>query len=198
MSARKGPKGPGRLTGAIARVKRVAQLAVPLHKKAYVATASGISAAVYGQASNLVPEREITDLRTAIKACLVKKGKFASPEPLFSCLGLSWRLDPGVHALLGPWKVFAMGVRQGSLSLADLAEMWDESKGTTGPVANAKAGLARAGIEGGIDCWTAGDSVEGPAGDLQLGDRKWVDFLLKAYEVKQLQKLGQRRPVYKG
>ena len=104
-----------------------------------------------------------------------------------------------MHALLGPWKVFAMGVRQGSLSLADLPEMWDESKGTTGPVANAKAGLARAGIEGGIDCWTAGDSqLRDPLGDLQLGDRKWVDFLLKAYEVKQLQKLAQRRPVYQG
>ena len=58
--------------------------------------------------------------------------------------------------------------------------MWDESKGTTGPVANAKAGLARAGIEGGIDCWKAGDTqLRDPLGDLQLGDRKWVDFLLR-------------------
>ena len=76
-------KGPMRLEGAIARVQRVCKLSLPLHKKAYIVTASGIPAAVYGQASNLVAVSEIRKLRTAIKRCLVKKDKFASQEPLF-------------------------------------------------------------------------------------------------------------------
>jgi len=98
-----------RLAGAIVRVQRVGKLALPLSRKAYIVTASGISAAVYGQASNLVAVSEIRKLRTAIQRRLVKEGKFASQVPLVSCLGLGWWLDPGVHALVGPWKVFLLG-----------------------------------------------------------------------------------------
>ena len=106
---KKRTKGPDRFTGAIARVKRVAQLAVPLHKKAYVAAASGISAAVYGQASNLVPAREITDLRTAIKACLVKKGKFASPEPFLFLPGSQLEAGPRSACTAGSLEGFRHG-----------------------------------------------------------------------------------------
>ena len=175
---KKRTKGPMRLEGAIARVQRVGRLSLPLHKRAYIITASGISAAVYGQASNLVTVGEIRKLRTAMKRSLVKQDKFASQEPLFSCLGLSWRLDPGVHALIGPWKVFALGLRQGTLDFGMLAEMWEEAGGTTGPIANAKAGLRRAGIEGGIEEWVSfGDKLTGPMEGLDMGDRRWMDFL---------------------
>eukprot|EP00972_Heterocapsa_arctica_P027626 4062142-Heterocapsa_arctica.AAC.1 len=69
-----------------------------------MAKASGVSAAVYGNAAAPAPLQEIHDLRSGVKGCCLQGILFSNNDAFFFGLGLHWRADPGAHAILAPWQ----------------------------------------------------------------------------------------------
>eukprot|EP00972_Heterocapsa_arctica_P092776 13682833-Heterocapsa_arctica.AAC.1 len=69
-----------------------------------MAKASGVSAAVYGNAAAPAPQKYIYDLRSGVKGCCLKRILYSNNDAFFHGLGLHWREDPGAHAILAPWQ----------------------------------------------------------------------------------------------
>eukprot|EP00972_Heterocapsa_arctica_P104832 15448228-Heterocapsa_arctica.AAC.1 len=79
-------------------------MALPFKKKVHMATASGVSSAVYGNAAAPISIKEIDSLRTAVKGCCLKDIMYANNDAFFFGLGLHWWADPRAHAILAPWQ----------------------------------------------------------------------------------------------
>eukprot|EP00972_Heterocapsa_arctica_P046959 6931434-Heterocapsa_arctica.AAC.1 len=77
-----------------------------------MATASGVSSAVYGNAAAPASIKEIDRLRTAVKGCCLKGIMYANNNAFFFWLGLHWRAAPGGPRDPGPVASYASGAQE--------------------------------------------------------------------------------------
>eukprot|EP00972_Heterocapsa_arctica_P014598 2151030-Heterocapsa_arctica.AAC.1 len=111
-----------------------------------MARASGVSAAVYGNAAAPAAQKEIHNLRSGVKGCCLKGILYSNNDAFLHGLGLHWTADPGAHAILAPWQVMQSALRNGVLSRGGMEWLWEAShQSHTGPFACAITALARAG-----------------------------------------------------